>query len=267
VFGGWTRGFRQFAPHFGVTHHAYGVVVPSQLLDPVTADQFELGLKYRSPRISADAAAYYTRFENFQNVVRSTFQGQDWYDFDADGTRDADEDVFVTSGNGKAYVYGVEVSAKASLAWLTRGVFGQGWSLGAGFMYNYGQDETNDIPLRHTHPTRGTLKLRYERPNTRTEPWFEIATDFVNDYSRIPPSRLSGDVGYLEDPQDPTSGMRRTWGLPGYTVVDVRAGVKLFNKLTVVIGVDNVFDTLYRPAHARWDAPGRSIHTTFELEL
>jgi hypothetical protein len=28
-----------------------------------------------------------------------------------------------------------------------------------------------------------------------------------------------------------------------------------------------VFDELYRPAHARWDAPGRSFHMTLDVEL
>ncbi len=267
VYGGWTRGFRQFAPKFGVSQHGYGVVVPSQLLDPVTADMFEIGVKHRTPWINADVAAYYTRFRNFQNVVRSTFNGSDWFDFNGDAARDTDEDVFVTSGNGRAYVYGVELSADVNLAAINRRWFGDYWSVGGGFAWNFGRDQTNGIPIRHTHPAWGRLQLRYENTDASARPWIELSAQLVNRYTKIPPSRLSGDVGYFEDPQDPTSGKRRLWGLPGYSVLDVRGGFKPAKNMTVVVGVDNVFNKLYRAAHARMDAPGRSVYATIEFEL
>ena len=267
LYGGWTRGFRQFAPKFGVTQHAYGVVVPSQLLKPVTADQFELGLKHRGGWFRADAVAYYTKFRNFQNVVPSTFLGTDWYDFDGDTVRDADEDVYVTSGNGRAYVYGIELQGALNLAAVSRPTFGDAWTVSGGFAWNRGQDETNDVPIRHTHPAWGRFAVRYDVPWTAAEPWAELSAQFVRKYTKIPPDRLSGDVGYLEDPQDPTSGMRRTWGLPGYSVFDFRAGFKPMRNVTVVFGVDNIFDRLYRAAHARMDAPGRSFHASVEIEL
>ncbi len=267
VFGGWTRGFRQFAPHFGVSQHGYGIVVPSRLLTPVTADQFELGLKHRGHGLRADAAVYYTKFRNFQNIVRSTFQGQDWYDFNQDGVRDANEDVFVTAGNGRAYVYGVEVSGELSLARVAPRTFSEDWSIQGGFAWNTGRDQTNGIPIRHTHPAWGRVALRYENVRSSSEPWFEFAAKFVRRFDKIPPSRLAGDVGYLEDPQDPTSGMRRTWGLPGYSTFDVRAGFKPVKNMTLVCGVTNIFDRLYRAAHARMDAPGRSFYASLEVDL
>ncbi len=267
LFGGWTRGFRQFAPHFGVSQHGFGVKVPSRLLDPVTADQFEVGLKHRGRWVDADAAVYYTRFRNFQNVVRSTFQGQDWYDFNQDTVRDPNEDVYVTAGNGSAHVYGVEVSGSVNLAAVSRRFFGDHWTARGGFAYNHGQDETNDIPMRHTHPAWGLLALRYERQRSRAKPWFEVQSKFVDRYDRIPPSRLSGDVGYFEDPQDSASGKRRTWGLPGYTVLDLRGGFKPLPNVTFVVGVDNLFDILYRAAHSRMDAAGRGLYASLEIEL
>lgn len=267
IYGGWTRGFRQFAPLFGVVQTGFGVLAPSQFLDPVTADQFEVGFKHRTQYVEADLAAYYTRFRNFQNIVTGTFLGLDWYDFNGNGVRDPGEDVSVRVGNGKAYVYGVELWGQANLALLSARTFGRYWTFGGGFMWNYGQDETNDIPLRHTHPARGTVRLRYENDAAWRKPWFEVAAQFVHRYTRIPPDRLAGDVGYLEDPQDPASGMRRPYGLPGYNVVDVRGGFKVTRNVTLTLGVDNVFDALYRPAHARWDAPGRSFHATLDVEL
>jgi Outer membrane receptor proteins, mostly Fe transport len=265
VFGGWTRGFRMFPPHFGVTQHGWGILVPNKPLKPVTADQFEVGVKHRSEYLSADAAVYYTWFDNFQNIVRGTFQGSDWYDFNGNGIRDFNEDVYVTVGNGEADVFGVEMRAEVDLGLFDEDFFGRSWSVGAGFMWNYGRDRTNDIPLRHTHPARGLLFVRYEHPDPDLGLWCELSADFVRRYDRIPPSRLASDVGYLEDPQDPASGKRRTWGLPGYSVFDFRAGFHPCDKVTVNLGVDNIFDRLYRPAHSRWDAPGRNFWISVEV--
>ena len=61
--------------------------------------------------------------------------------------------------------------------------------------------------------------------------------------------------------------MRRTWGLPGYAVFDIRGGVNLSDSATLTVGVDNIFDRLYRPAHSRWDAPGRSFWVAAEISF
>ena len=265
VFGGWTRGFRQFPPKFGVTQHGWGVVVPSQLLDPVTADQFEVGVKHQGAHFMAELTAYHTRFGNFQNIVRGTFQGQDWYDFDGDTVRDAGEDVYVTVGNGDAYVEGIEAGAEVDLNAIAPRLVGRGWTLGGTFVWNYGNDETNDIPIRHTQPARGTAKLRFDDPDERRGLWFEAAAEFVRDYDRIPPDRLANDVGYLEDPRDPASGKRRSWGLPGYSVLDLRAGMNLSRHVTLTVGLENVFDELYRSAHSRMDAPGRNVVVSIDV--
>ncbi len=265
VFAGWTRGFRLFGPRFGVTQHGYGVVVPTPLLDPVTADQFEVGLKHRGRHFQGDLVFYRTDFGNFQNVVPGTFLGLDWYDYNGNGSEDPNEKVYVTEGNGDAFVHGVEVGARVNLALLSEDFFGESWTAGGTFMWNYGRDETNEVPIRHTHPARGTASVRYEHPDPDLGLWFEVSAEFVRHYDRIPPDRLANDVGYWEDPQVSASGKRRAWGLPGYSVFGFRAGVNLCRNATLSVGIENIFDRLYRPAHARWDAPGISFWGSLEV--
>jgi len=265
LYGGWTRGFREFAPRFGATQHGFGVVVPSQLLDPVTADQFELGLRYGTPAVRGELVGYHTIFSNFQNLVPGTFEGQDWYDFDGDAVRDPNEDVYVTSGNGDAYVQGVELDVTVDARRVTGLRWTEGWSVGGGFAWNYGGDTTNDIPLRHTHPAWGIARLRYDDPCEARGLWFAAEAQFVRHYDRVPPDRLANDAGYYEDPQNAASGKRRAWGLPGYSVLDLRAGINLDEHATLSLGLENVFDVLYRPAHSRADAPGRNFTLMFEL--
>jgi outer membrane receptor protein involved in Fe transport len=265
VYGGWTRGFRQFAPRFGVTEHAWGVEVPNGFLEPVTGDQFELGVKHDSRWVTAEIVGYYTLYNNSQNVIPGTFQGQDWYDYNGNTVRDPGEDVYVNVGNGEAFLYGAEAFLNVNLAVLDPCFFGEAWSVFFGFTTNYGQDETNDIPLRHTQPMTGLLRLRWEPVQAPPRLWFELAGKFVDRFDRIPPDRLANDIGYLVEPQDPASGMIRSWGLPGYSVWDLRGGFTLNDHVELTFGLDNIFDKLYRAAHSRMDAPGRNFYASLNV--
>lgn len=265
VYGGWTRGFRQFAPRFGIVEQGAGLFVPGDFLDPVTGDQFEVGIKHNSQYVKAELIGYYTYYDNFQNAVPGTYQGSDWYDYNGNGMRDPGEDVYVVVGNGSAFVYGAEAFLNVNFAAIDPCFFGEAWSVFLGFTYNYGQDETNDIPLRHTQPMTGLFRLRWEPLQSAPRPWFELAAKFVDRYDRIPPDRLANDVGYLEDPQDPSSGMRREWGLPGYSVWDLRGGFTVSDHVELTFGMNNIFDKLYRAAHARMDAPGMNFYAALNI--
>ena len=70
---------------------------------------------------------------------------------------------------------------------------------------------------------------------------------------------------YLEEPQDPSLGMRRDWGLPRYSVWDLRGGFVLNDHVELTFGLDNVFDKLYRAAHSRMDAPGRNFYAALNI--
>ena len=179
--------------------------------------------------------------------------------------RDAGEDVYVNVGNGEAYIYGAEAFLNVNFAAIDRCFFGDAWSVFFGFTYNYGQDETNDVPLRHTQPMTGLLRLRWEPPQAPPRLWFELAGKFVDRYDRVAPDRLTSDIGFLDEPQDSASPMRRSWGLPGYSVWDFRGGFTLSEKVELTFGVNNLFDKLYRPAHARMDAPGRNVYASLNV--
>ena len=181
-----------------------------------------------------------------------TFQGQEYYDFNQDGAFDPDERVYVTVPKGDAYVYGVELWCRSHLN-LFLPFLSKNWSLSGGFMWNYGRDITDDAPLRHTHPARGLATLRWDNGNGE---WFEFCGEFVRKFGRVVPSRLATDVGYLKNPQDPESGLIRDFGLPGYSVFDIRGGFDLGKYVSVTLALENIFDKGYRRAHSRWDESG-----------
>jgi len=248
------RGYRLWAPQFGLTQRGEGVVIPSGLLDPVTGDTFEIGIKAQGGWFRGSGFAYHTRFDDWQTTKPATFQGSDWYDFDGDGRRGSSETVYQTVPAGSARVYGVELEAEADLS--RRFSIPKGFSLGAGFAWNRGEITSLGEPLRHTQPAEGRLKILWERPDLPSRPWVRLTTAFVGRFTRIASDRLLDDPGYRSDPQDPASPLVRPYGLPGYSVFDLRGGFRIGRDLEVILGVENFLDKRYRQAHSRWDEPG-----------
>lgn len=256
----WFRGFRFWPPKFGATQHGYGVVVPTGTLPPVIGDTFETGAKVRvRDGFEGSLFLYNTRFRRNQVIVRGTFEGQDWFDFDGDGIRDPNEDVYVNRSTGEAYVYGVELEGTLPLA--------AGWKARAGFAWNIGKDLETGEPIRHTQPARFVAGLRWEDADPKgSGGWFEVVADLVGRYDRIPADRLANDVGYRRDPQDLSSPLVRSYGLPGYTVVAARGGLNLGGGVSVSVAVENLTDRRFRRAHSRWDEAGTNVLVGLTLD-
>lgn len=267
VYASWFRGFRQFAPNFGIRKHGWGVLVPNGLLEPVTADSFELGSKVESETLRAEAVLYRTDFDHFQDIVAGTWQGSPFYDFDGDGDLEPDERVYRTSADGKAWVHGVELAASVRLDRWVRGDWADDFRVGGNFMWNRGEDETNGVPLRHTVPMRGVATVLWEPVNSPHRPYFEMDVEMVDAFTRIDPERLKSDVGYRRDPQDPNSPLIRPWGLPGYTLVHLRAGAELRENVRLYLAVYNLGDVQYRAAHSRADGIGRNVVLGLEVDF
>ncbi len=258
LFVNGSRGYRQWAPRFGFSQIGPGILAPSpDLPDPVISYSAEIGLKADSGKLSGEMVGYYTRFNGMLVDERGTFQGQDWFDWDGDGIRDPNEDLFVRKSEGKAWVTGFEVESVyrfdgdlKSLGWAGNGWW-DGLSLRSGFMWNYGKDHnfSNDN-LRHAHPARAVVALRWDEPELERF-WGEVSVDAVRFFHRVPDSRLQNDPGYKEDPADPSSNLQREDGLPGYTTLAVRTGFKWTDRLDITFGVANIGNKRYRRAHSR----------------
>ncbi len=259
VFVDGSRGFRQWAPRFGIAQVGAGILVPSPMPDPVISWTAEGGVKAEGRKIRGEGVAYYTYFDGFLQDVPGTYQGQDWYDWDGDTIRDPLENVYVRKASGTAWVGGFEVQATYRLEGdvSALGLGPKGWwdglSIRGGFAWNYGRDQEAHGPFRFTQPARGVVAVRWDEPEARRVHG-EVVVDMVRHFKRVPADRLANDVAYWRDPADPASGKYRTYGLPGYTVVHVRGGVKLSDHLDVTAGVENVTDRRYRRAHDRMRA-------------
>lgn len=251
LFGNLSRGFRQYAPVFGIKQHAYGIQVPSGLLNPASSMNYEAGIKLGGTALTGNAAVYYSDLRDFPVVVRTTFEGRDWYDWDGSGSRDPGEDTYVTENSAEAYVWGVEIEGDYQI--------GSGWSVSGGFAYSYGRDETRDEPLRHTIPAWGTLKLGWLEPK-HNRLWMELSAEGATSFDRIPSDRIYRDPGYRVDPKDMDSPLIGPNGkIPGWVVFNLRGEYSLTNRINVNAALENLTDEGYRRVHSRWDEYGINL--------
>lgn len=268
IAGSWTRGFRMFPPSFGFRQTAQGVLVPNGLLDPVTADLFEISPRLKTRMLDVNLVGYYTQFHNFQQPIHGEYNGDTAIDYNNSRTIEPDEHVYLNTANGDAYVAGVELELGLHIGALIKTL--EGLHLIGGMMYNYGRMKfpgKEEMWLRHTHPLRGLIKIRYTDPVPVPRWWVEFVADIVDRYDRIDEDRLNSDVGYLKNPQDPNSGLLRSYGLPSYYVFDIRGGFNFYKHFNVTLAVENILDERYRTAHSRMDASGRNILVGLEMGI
>ncbi|WP_457654250.1 TonB-dependent receptor domain-containing protein [Rhodocaloribacter sp.] len=146
--------------------------------------------------------------------------------------------------NGEATFFGFEASASFALA--------EPLSLGLGGSYLWGKDETLDEPALGVSPPSVHASLRYDAPGGRF--FAEGTTHLVARQTRTAVTRG-------ERPTD------------GYVTSDVRVGVSLARNVSVLFGVNNLFDALYvnhlnaaNPfTGARLPEPGRVLFANVRL--
>lgn len=273
VVANWSRGFRQNAPNFGIRQLGDGVLIPNQLLDPTTSDNFEVGAKGRSDGLAWEAFVYKSFISNWQGDLQSTtYQGSSWYDYNQNGVRDANEGVVQQTEGGDAEVYGIELSAELRPHKVISSKIPPHWSVWGSLARNLGNVDATDTspyeePLRHVQPTRLLTGIRWDdvdRPSLGLHA--ELVADFVNAFHDISSDRRESDLAWRDDPQDGTSPLLRDWGgTPGYTVLSLYAGINVADNVRLLVGVENLTDKKYRAAHSRMDAPGIGFVASLEI--
>jgi len=251
----WSRGFRQYAPNFGVRQLGNGVLVPNQLLDPVTAHNYEIGAKTRTPCFDAEIYGYYSDIQDWQALRPDTFMGQDWYDYNGNGVQDANENIISQQSVAGAYVYGMELKGTVYLSKAIEDL-PDGFSLWGGFAFNHGKVSDGEY-FRHTQPMKGLLAGRWDDPDPKRAMYVEVVTEMVSRYDEIPADRIEHDLAYRQDPQNGDSPLLRSYGgVPGYTIFSLYAGLNLSDNAKLTLAVENFTNKQYRRAHSRMDAFG-----------
>jgi outer membrane receptor protein involved in Fe transport len=248
-------GFR--APTFsdtlstGVPVFASGVAsVPSPGVGPERSITYEFGPRLDTGGIAASLTGYWTQLSDVivaQNDGTIAVPGV--------GTVIAQS----RTNSASAYVVGVEAD------WALR--LDQAWTLFGNAAWTRGQDTSNDVPLRFIPPLNARLGLRRESASRRW--WAEGVVVAVDHLRRHAPGDEL-DAGFAQDPGygSPSATnppLRDDYRIPGYVIVDLRAGWTVWcdgaRAFDLTIDLDNLFDTRYREAYSQQQlyAPGFGV--------
>lgn len=225
--------------------------VPSPGLDPEKSITYEVGPRYHTSQFNGSLTGYWTELSD---LVISTTSGT--VDIPGQGTFIASHKV----NGGRGYVTGVELAAsyKPSPEWT---IFGNA-------TYTYGQNTSNDVPLRFIPPLNGLLGVRYEAPGGRW--WVEANEIFAATFDRPAPEDLL-DAGFSKDPAYGSSNTknnppyRADFHIPGFTLTNLRGGFKVWERagrsFNITVDINNLFDKHYREVYAQQElaAPGFGV--------
>lgn len=222
--------------------------IPSPTVDPEKSITYEVGSRYHSDRVTASLTAYTTQLYDTVQTVNNgtvTIPGQ--------GT-------FISSGrdnSGKGYVRGVEFSLAFHPA--------KDWTIFGNGTYTFGQDTSNDVPLRFIPPLYGTVGIRYESPSKRW--WVELSEYMAATFDRHAPQDEL-DAGFSKDPAFGSPNTtnnppyRDDFSIPGFAITNLRGGARVWERngrsLDLTLNLTNLFDHKYREVYAQQElvAPG-----------
>ena len=201
-----------------------GFEVPIRNLAPEKSVNTEVGVKVKTNQFSGTLVSYYTRLFDLIERVPATYQGSDRLD---------GELVFQKQNVAASYLQGIE----AEVAWRVSASF---TAFGNG-TYTYGQNVTEDEPMRRIPPLHGRLGLQWEHVagfSARAE-WRYAAAQ----------RRLS--AGDINDHRIAEGGT------DGWQIINIYAGYT-HRRFGVNVGLQNLLDQRYRTHGSGVDGYGRS---------
>jgi outer membrane receptor protein involved in Fe transport len=189
--------------------------VPNPDLEPEKLIQYELGYRISYPRISGSAFGYYSDIADLILRKPAAYNGQTMIGADA---------VNRNENVGEAYIYGAEAQLSGVLVEDILNV-------GGAYTYTYGQNETDEEPIRRIPPQTGNAWLRAFWPSQSA--WFEVAGDFAGKQERLSEG-------------DKTDSRIGSEGTDGFGVMHLRTGLLAGQYFEVRMAVENVFDEPYK---------------------
>ncbi|HPN32905.1 MAG TPA: TonB-dependent receptor [bacterium] len=190
----------------------YGIEVPAPLLKPEYGYTLEGGVKTRSDHSSLALFLYHTWMRDMITRVEGSYLGSSIYQGDR---------VYQKANLQKAVLRGIEAEGEWQPAgrWLVRG----------NVNYCYGQNLSDDEPMRRIPPLNGRVALVHHL--NRQWSWT------IESQAAATQTRLSS--GDLSDHRIPVGGT------PGWHVVNGAASWRP-GAFTVTAGIANLFDEAYR---------------------
>ncbi|HQW87858.1 MAG TPA: TonB-dependent receptor, partial [Flavobacteriales bacterium] len=218
------------------------VIVPNPDLAPEHAYSAELGVeKVVTDHVRLRGSGYYVLLDNA--MVRRPFSlnGQDSILYDGEPSR-----VDAIQNAAQATVVGCMIAVEARL-WSGLGLdLRLNWQDGV----EQDDDNTTDVPLRHSPPPFGSAGLSWQKGRVRARLFADISDGFS--YDDLPPSEQAKTAIYAKDANgDPYA--------PSWYSLNLNGSYQVNKVLLVSAGVENITDQRYRPYSSGISAPGRNF--------
>lgn len=234
----YAKGFR--APNFNDTVALKvsnsGVDAPNPGLAPEKCHNFEAGIKLNQEKFTGSLFLFYNRLIDIIDRYRGSYNGHGFFDENRNGVRDSDEvDIYQKRNATRTYIAGWELSGNIKLS--SQLAFN-------GFLFwTYGQNITFNEPMSRIPPLMGMAAIVYQPKNfLQLEPFFRAAQN---------QDRLSARD--IDDSRIPEGGT------PGWFTINFRTTLKIENKISVSITLENITDETYKEHGSGVYSPGRNL--------
>ncbi len=220
------------------------LVVPNPSLRPERTYNIEIGTaKTFSDKIKFDFAGYYTQLVDAMERKDFIFNGKSTIIYQG-----VNSNIQAVQNVTKAYVYGLQTGLEIN--WY-----------GFGFKLNYsiqkGKEQTNDslvyYPLRHAAPAFGSAHINYQ--------YKRIKVDFYGEYNdKMDFEELAlterVNTSYAKNYSKDANGQNYS---ASWFTLNLKAAYYFGKYVTLMGGVENITDRLYRPYSSGINAPGRNF--------
>lgn len=217
------------------------VIVPNPDIKPEQSYNFDLNLtRQLAGRLHWENVIWLTALNNAIVTDFFQFNGADSIDFN--GVR---SQVLANQNKNRARLWGFTSNLEADIS--------DRWAAYGSIAFTHGRvvQEGADQPLDHIPPIHGRAGIRYHDSRLNTEV-------FVLYNGKKPIDQYS-PTGEDNERYAPPGGM------PGWFTLNLRAGYRIQQQLTVQAGVDNLLDRQYRNFASGINAPGRNVWLTLRL--
>jgi len=216
---------------FGIADFRFEV--PSYDLKPETSLNKEIGYKVKYDHFSGAFSLFHNKLKDLIVNVPSDYNGSD----SLDGYK-----VHKRENVGESILYGGEFEMEAK---LTSHLIGFG-----NIVYAYGQNSSNDEPMRRIPPFNGKLGLRANISNN-----FLLMGEWI--FAAEQDRLSSGDIA--DDRIAPG-------GTPGWNVINLY-GTYTYEFFTLSASLQNLFNEAYRIHGSGIDGIGRSFWVSLKINI
>ena len=213
--------------------------LPSTMINPEKSITYEIGARVHTEKLKGSLTGYLTKLSD---LITSTTSGT----VVIGGTT---YNATRNSNSAQGYITGVEFALSYDLD--------RHFTIFNNTTWTYGQNQSQNVPLRFIPPLYGNFGVRFESDEKRY--WVELAELWAGPLIRHNPSDEI-DAGFSTDPAygSPSATnppINQNFQIPGFFVTNIRTGWKVWEEgnrsFSLTVNLNNVFDTKYRQAYSQ----------------